>query len=88
MAKKTEKLVRYKEIVEKTDKLNLIPSIQKAIAEYCLSKLVKSILNLHKDFKLNDIEYHGKEIYMIFSSAKKDNSFVTIKNEVVEEVNK
>ena len=82
---KKQRLVRYKEIVETTEKLELLSSIKKAIADYFVSDLAKR-LGYEKPLKLNDIEIHGKDIFMIYTTTKKDNTFVTVKPEIIEEV--
>lgn len=87
MSNKKQRLVRYREIAETTTKLDFVSSIKKAMADYFVSALAKR-LGYEKPLKLNDIEIHGEDIFMIYTTTKKDNAFVTVRPEIIEEVEK
>ena len=55
------------------------------MADYFVSALAKR-LGYTKALKLNDIEIHGKDVFMIYTTTKKDDTFVTVKPEIIEEV--
>ena len=80
-----QRLVRCQEIAETTEKLDLVTGIKKAMADYFVSVLAKR-LGYEKPLKLNDIEVHGKDIFMIYTTTKKDKTFTTIRPEIIEEV--
>ena len=84
---KKQRLVRCREIAETTEKLDLLSSIKKSIADYFVSALAKR-LGYEKPLKLNDVEIHGNDVFMIYTTTKKDNTFVTVKPEIIEEVEK
>lgn len=87
MTNKKQRLVRCREIAETTTHLDLVTGIKKAMADYFVSVLAKR-LGYEKALKLNDVEIHGNELFMIYTTTKKDNSFVTVKPEIIEEVEK
>ena len=82
---KKQRLVRCKTERKTITKLDFISSIKKAMADYFVSALAKR-LGYTKALKLNDIEIHGKDVFMIYTTTKKDDTFVTVKPEIIEEV--
>ena len=81
---KKQRYVRYRETVQTTTKLDLLASIEKSLSEFFMSALFRQLSGLKKNFKLNDIEFNGNEVLIVYSSSKKDNSFKTVKPEVTE----